>query len=96
MSFGSPAEARVLARRVLRLPLPKPVVPIQMATEQLTFGLLPPRLRAQYGYTWDARREALLQAWAASTRRLLPLLPGRVRYTPWARQAFERCGDMDG
>jgi uncharacterized protein (DUF2236 family) len=83
--------ARVLARRVLRLPLPKPAVPLQMATEQLTIGLLPPRLRAQYGYTWDARREALMQTWAASTRRLLPFVPGRVRYTPWARQAFQRC-----
>jgi uncharacterized protein (DUF2236 family) len=84
-------EARVLARRVLRLRLPKPAVPLQMATEQLTIGLLPPRVRALYGYAWDARREALMQAWAASTRRLLPLVPPRVRYTPWARQAFQRC-----
>lgn len=86
--------AQQSARLLMRMPVPavlRPVVsPLYIATEQATIGLLPPRLRAQYGYTWDGRRQALLDAGMASTRRLLPLLPSTLRDLPWARAAYRR------
>lgn len=83
-------EAREVARVVMRMPAPAVVRPLLAATEQVTVGLLPPRLRELYGFTWDGRRQALLEAWAVGTRRVLPLLPPTVRRMPRARAAWRR------
>jgi uncharacterized protein (DUF2236 family) len=54
----------------------------------ITVGLLPSRLRRQYGFSWDPARALALHGGAQYARRLLvPLLPGRVRYVSSARSA---------
>jgi uncharacterized protein (DUF2236 family) len=77
-----------VARSTLRPPLPAPV---RLAAGELlallTIGLLPERLRREYGLRWDPARAALLRASTAAVRRLLPLLPGLVREFPAARKA---------
>ena len=83
-------EARAVARVVMRMPAPAVLRPLLAATEQVTVGLLPPCLRELYGFTWDGRRQALLEAWAVGTRRVLPLLPPAVRRMPRARAAWRR------
>lgn len=86
--------ARVLSRQLLALPLPRLLRFAQpfahRLTEQLTSGFLPPRLRDVYSYSWGPRRQWAFRLGAATIRRLLPLAPPRVRYTPWARQALAR------
>lgn len=66
---------------VLRPPVPLTVRPLVELANFITVGLLPARLRAQYGLRWDPARQLALAGGAEYTRRvLLPLLPGRVRY----------------
>jgi len=88
-------EARNVASLVMHMPAPPMLRPFLAGTEQVTIGILPPRLREMYGFSWDWRREALLQAWAASTRRLLPLLPPKLREMPKARAAWRRVALCD-
>ena len=75
-------EARRLAQEVLHPPVPIVVAPLASLTRQLTVGLLPRPLRAGYGFTWDAGREAALTAAPLAARALLPLVPGRLRRMP--------------
>ena len=89
-ALASTPEALEVARIVMRMPAPLVTRPAFLAAEQLTIGLLPPRVRALYGFTWDARRQKLLEMAAASSRRLLPLLPPLLREVPWARAARRR------
>ncbi len=84
--------ARDVAEVTMHMPVPLPLRPGFMLAEQMTIGILPPRLRALYGYTWDARRQALLEAAAASSRRVLPHVPARLRLVPRARAAWRRVG----
>jgi uncharacterized protein (DUF2236 family) len=48
----------------------------------VTAGLLPERLRHDYGMAWDARRQAGLDALGWASRRLLPFLPAWLRRMP--------------
>lgn len=50
---------------------------------QVTAGLLPEPLRAQFGFGWGPRREALLQAFARLSRAVVPRLPRSLRSPPW-------------
>lgn len=83
-------EAREVAAQVLHMPVPRAVRPAFALAEQATIGLLPPRLRDAYGFTWDTRRQRLLDVGCASVRAALPLMPSSVRYVPWARAAYRR------
>ena len=75
-------------RIVMQPPVPLPVRPLLELANFITVGLLPRRLRRGYGLRWDPARELVLRSGAEYTRRVLvPLLPGRVRYTPAARAA---------
>ena len=49
---------------------------------ELTAGLLPPRLRDQFGLAWGPRRNALLDAAAQLSRLVRPLLPSRLAGPP--------------
>lgn len=82
--------ARAVARQVMHMPVPIVLRPVLMATEQFTIGVLPPRLRALYGYTWDEHRQTLLDLSAAGARLLIPLLPPLLRDMPQARAARRR------
>jgi uncharacterized protein (DUF2236 family) len=88
-------SARAVARSIEQLPLPPVLRPFLAANNHITAALLPSRLRARYGYSWDRRRQRFFDAWTAGTRRLLPLLPPVARYGPWARAAWRRCRRLE-
>jgi uncharacterized protein (DUF2236 family) len=48
----------------------------------VTAGLLPERLRDDYGLVWSGRRQALLDTLSWTSRRLLPFLPTWLRQMP--------------
>lgn len=75
-------EARTVAKQiVMRPPVPLPARPLVELANFVTVGLLPPRIRSQYGFSWDPARGLALLGHTEYVRRLvLPLLPGRLRY----------------
>lgn len=79
-------HARALAEAVLRPPLSTLIAPITQLNRLVTIGLLPPRVREQYGFEWDDRRQrrlaTALRALAAARRHL----PGRIAHWPEARK----------
>ena len=78
--------AREIAAAVMHPPLPLTVRPAMEFANLITAGLLPPRLRREYGLRWDPVRAAIARASRESTRRILmPLLPERVRTVPGYR-----------
>jgi uncharacterized protein (DUF2236 family) len=78
--------ARELARELVWPPLPRIARPMLWLSQLPTFGLLPPSIRAAYGFPWDARRAAALRITARLTRRLLQVAPARLRRWPAARR----------
>jgi uncharacterized protein (DUF2236 family) len=82
-------EARELALRiVMRPPVPLRMRPLLELANFVTVGLLPSRLRRQYGLSWDPARALVLRGGAEYTRRLVvPLLPERMRLVRSAREA---------
>jgi uncharacterized protein (DUF2236 family) len=74
--------ARELAVRiVLHPPVPFAVRPVLELANFVTVGLLPTRLRREYGLRWDPARTLALAGGAEYARRLVvPLLPARLRY----------------
>jgi uncharacterized protein (DUF2236 family) len=92
-------QGRAVGRFILEPPvwwLPGPLaVPLRL----LTTWLLPPPVRAGYGYTWGPRRELLLRGTAALSRKTVPHLPRLVRDLPIARAAdarVRRCAARPG
>jgi uncharacterized protein (DUF2236 family) len=75
-------EARTTAREiVMRPPVPLAARPLVELAKFVTVGLLPARIRSQYGFSWDPARGLVLLGHTEYARRLLvPLLPGRLRY----------------
>jgi uncharacterized protein (DUF2236 family) len=83
-------EAEHVAKVVMHMPAPFIVRPVLLGAEQITIGLLPPRLRSLYGFTWDWRRQLLLDGWARGTREIYSHLPENLRILPAARAARRR------
>ena len=79
--------ARELAVRiVLHPPVPLARRPVLEVVNFVTIGLLPARLRRQYGLSWDPLRALLLRGGAEYAKRVLvPLAPGRLRLVASAR-----------
>ncbi len=77
-------EVAPAARRIARdLAAPAGwVTPAILLARELTAGLLPPRIRAQFGYRWGPRREAALTGIARASRLLLPHVPAPLRAPP--------------
>jgi uncharacterized protein (DUF2236 family) len=75
-------QARELAVDiVLRPPVPLLARPLLELANFITVGLLPGRLRRQYGLRWNPVRGLAVRGGAEYTKRLLlPVLPGRLRY----------------
>lgn len=75
-------EARALGVEiVLRPPVPLSARPLLELANFTIIGLLPARIRREYGLWWDPVRTLLLDVGAESTRRLIvPLLPERLRF----------------
>jgi uncharacterized protein (DUF2236 family) len=82
-------EARELAIQiVMRPPVPLHFRPLLELVNQITIGLLPPRLRRSYGFAWDPVRAVAVRGGAEYTKRLLvPFLPDRLRLVRSARRA---------
>jgi uncharacterized protein (DUF2236 family) len=84
-------DARLIARAVLRPPLPGPLRPAFASLVNLaTAGLLPPRLREAYELRWSATRERLLAASLLAVRGTRTLVPRVAREFPAARAARRR------
>ena len=75
-------QARELAVDiVLRPPVPLVARPLLELANFITVGLLPGRLRHQYGLRWDPLRGLAVRGGAEYVKRLLlPVLPARLRY----------------
>ena len=82
-------EARELAIKiVMNPPVPTLALPLLKGANFATTGLLPERLRRDYGFGWDPVRGLAVRAGAEYTRRILvPLLPSFIRHVPSARAA---------
>jgi uncharacterized protein (DUF2236 family) len=84
----SPQARELGVEIVLHPPVPLGARPALELANFVIIGLLPGKLRRQYGLGWDPVRAMLLRAGAESTRRLLiPVLPGRLRFRQSAAQA---------
>ena len=84
-------QSRMLAREILRPRAPLLLKPLIPFFQLPMVGLLPPSVRAAYGFPWDRRREHLLQDSARIIRPLLALTPSLFRHWPAARRAFARA-----
>jgi uncharacterized protein (DUF2236 family) len=94
-------QARSVAAKLLYPPLTDPTRPAAWLTRLVTLGLLPPAIRDAYGFPWSAGRETSLRIVSATIRRLLPLMPGFVRYwplrpSPFAAARRDRAERVDG
>ena len=78
--------AKSLARDVLyaRPWIFKPAGPL---FRFVTAGLLPDKLRNDYGLSWSPRKEKLFLTIAAVIRAVIPWMPARLRIVPNARKA---------
>lgn len=79
--------ARDLAADVLAPRFSALVAPWRAMNRTVTVGLLPPVLRAQYGFTWGAADEAALARTLGRLRRLRRLMPEVIALWPDARRA---------
>ncbi len=81
------SAARELALKiVLQPPVPLTHRPVLELVNFVTVGLLPARLRRQYGLSWDPVRALMLRGGAAYAKRVLvPLAPSRLRLVASAR-----------
>ncbi len=68
--------------------------PATLLLRLMTVWLLPPPLRAGFGFEWGPRRELLMRGLAASSRALIPRLPHGVRDLPIARAAHRRVAHV--
>lgn len=84
-------ESRVLGHEILHPRMPLPLLPLRPFFQLPMVGLLPPSVRAAYGFMWDRRRERLMQDSARLVRPLLALTPSLLRHWPAARRAFARA-----
>ena len=74
--------ARELAHHALHPPWGPAAEPAVALHRSVTAGLLPARLRRQYGLEWDWAGHFALQAATAVSRLVLPRVPGPVRRAP--------------
>jgi uncharacterized protein (DUF2236 family) len=81
------SAARELAVQiVLRPPVPLTRKPVLELVNFMTVGLLPARLRRQFGLSWDPLRALMLRGGAEYAKRVLvPLAPERLRFVASAR-----------
>jgi uncharacterized protein (DUF2236 family) len=81
--------ARELAVQiVMRPPVPLTRRPVLELVNFMTVGLLPARLRRQYGLSWDPLRSLMLRGGAEYAKRVLvPLAPERLRFVADARSS---------
>ena len=88
--------ARELAASILHPPLPAPLDRLALPsglydwTLWPAIGLLPPSIRAGYGFAWGAREQAVARWLVTGWRWWRPLLPAAFRQMPQALAADRR------
>lgn len=88
-------DARRIARTVL-YPSRFPPRAAWDVAHLVSLATLPDAIRGQYGIRWSARRERGMERIAAASRRVLPMLPDRLRVAPQARAADRRVAQAGG
>jgi uncharacterized protein (DUF2236 family) len=83
--------ARRLAKDIVRPPLPFVPGPLVDLAALPGLGLLPGRIRADYGIPWSGRRAALARALGWSIRAWVTTIPHSWRAMPQARAAERRA-----
>jgi uncharacterized protein (DUF2236 family) len=84
--FVTSAARELAIEIVMRPPLPLTHRPVLELVNFITVGLLPARLRRQYGLSWDPLRSLMLRGGAEYAKRVLvPLAPQRLRLVSSAR-----------
>ncbi|MFS0695367.1 oxygenase MpaB family protein [Streptomyces nitrosporeus] len=78
-----PRVLRLLARVLWPLLFP----PLARFRRFLTVGLMPPDAREAIGLEWTDAQERRLRRFCGIVRRVVPVLPERLRYLPLARDA---------
>jgi uncharacterized protein (DUF2236 family) len=74
--------ARRMGHSVLHPRLPLVAEPPLAVFRFVTVGMLPRRLREQYGLSWDGRRKLVLRAGTTATRTMLTMVPPPIRHAP--------------
>lgn len=80
-------HARQLADALLSPPLGPAAAPLARITRLVTVGLLPDRVRREYGFTWDQGRDRMFRAIMMLVRRTRWVLPPMLREWRVARAA---------
>lgn len=83
--------ARRISRLIVRPPIPFVPGPLVDLLALPGLGLLPARLRREFGIDWGRGRELAAQALGRAIRQWVRLLPRGLRQMPPARQAFDRA-----
>lgn len=84
------ATARDIAASVLRPAVALVPSALFDALSVVTAGLLPERLRRDFGLPWNAARRIAFEGAGAALRWTLPVIPGALRHMPAARAAERR------
>lgn len=79
-------DARLIATAVLFPPLRVVSGPFAWLSRLITLGLLPPAIREQYGYAWNAKRDRELGRTLAWLRRARSVAPRFLAWWPDARR----------
>jgi uncharacterized protein (DUF2236 family) len=82
--------ARALARELLAPSRLRVTRPLFWLAAVPTIGLLPPAIRAHYGFRWSRRHETAFRLSARAVRAALPLVPSPLRHWPAARRPAAR------
>jgi uncharacterized protein (DUF2236 family) len=84
--FVTTAARRLAIEIVMRPPVPLTHRPVLELVNFITVGLLPARLRREYGLPWDPLRSLMLRGGAEYIKRVLvPLAPQQLRVVSSAR-----------
>ncbi|MEV8565009.1 oxygenase MpaB family protein [Streptomyces sp. NPDC051322] len=82
-----PRPVRLLLRALWPVLLP----PLARFRRFVTIGLMPPDAREALGLPWTPSQERALRRFGLVVRAVVPVLPGRLRYLPLAREARARA-----
>ncbi len=80
------ATSKAIATAVLRPRTPLGLKEAMAPARFLTVALLPPTVRARYGFSWNRTQQAAADALARGSRMLLPWVPHLLRDFPHARR----------
>lgn len=78
-----PRPVRLLVKALWPVLFP----PLARFRRFITIGLMPPDAREAIGLEWTAAQERRLRRFCGVVRAVVPVLPERLRYLPYARRA---------